>query len=212
MKRAAAVLAALGLLVAAAFGVVAWRHRGTVAIGGPVEAGAGNAGGQRLGVGEDYSFGNVVLTNRSKSPARLEKVRVLGITAGFQVLGVRAIPTPVVPHEVYNYLGDFGFPPSKYPSKSLAEEHVVPVAKTHDESGEPYEGLELVIGARATQPGVARARGVEFTYRVGGRRYRRVFEGSMYLCAPKEQFPGDACPGDARGQFGDGTAEFSVAE
>jgi hypothetical protein len=198
-------------VVVVAYGVASWRHRGSVTVGGPVSAGAGNAGGQRLGVGEDYSFGNVVLTNRSTTPALLEKVRVLGISPGFEVLGVRAIPTPVVPHEVYNYLGDFGFPPAKYPSKPLAEEHVVPVAQTHDKSGEPYEGLELVIGARATQPGVARARGVEFTYRIGSRRYKQVFEGAMYLCAPKEQFQGDACPGDARGRFGDSIAEFSVA-
>jgi hypothetical protein len=52
---------------------------------------------------------------------------------------------------------------------------------------------------------------VEFIYRVGSRRYKQMFEGAMYLCAPKEQFSGDACPGDARGQFGDATAEFSAS-
>jgi hypothetical protein len=212
VKRAVLGLAVLAVLVVAAYGVITWRQRSSIMNGGPVSAGAGSASGQRLGVGEDFSFGNTVLVNRSKQPAQLEKIRVMGITAGFQVLGVRAIPTPVVPHQVYNYLGDFGFPPAKYPSKPLAEERVVPVAKTHTDGGEPYEGLELVIGARANRPGVAVARGVEFTYRVGGRRYRRTYEGAMYLCAPKEQYEGDACPGDALDKFGDGAAEFSVTE
>ena len=201
---------AVGLVVLALTGLISCRRSGGVATGGPVSAGVGSAAGQRPGVGESVSFGNAVLVNRSKAPAVLEKVRIIGMTPGFEVLGVRAIATPVVPKQVYNYVGDVGFPPANYASKPLAEEHVVPVPKTYTGSGDPYEGLELVIGARATQPGVARARGIEFTYRVGGKRYRRTYEGAMYLCAPREQFQGDACPGDARDKFGEGTAEFSV--
>jgi len=56
----------------------------------------------------------------------------------------------------------------------------------------------------------ARARGVEFTYRVGHRHYRRSYEGSMYLCAPREQFLDHNCPGDADGQFGNAVADFPV--
>jgi hypothetical protein len=212
VKRAVVVSGVLAFLLAALAAIVLWQHRNGIAVGGPVSAGGGNASGQRLGLGQDFSFGNTVLTNRSSNPARLEKVRIVGISAGFEVLGVRAVPTPVIPLQVYNYLGDFGFPPAKYPSKPLSEEHVVPVAKTHDDAGGPYEGLELVIGARSAQPGVVGARGVEVTYRVGGRRYRRVSEGAMYICAPKEQFQGNACPGETRVVFGGRTAEFSVTD
>jgi hypothetical protein len=94
-------------------------------------------------------------------------------------------------------------------SDSLADRHVVPVPKTRGSSGEPYEGLRLIIRARASVPGVAFPR-VEVMYRVGHRRYRRSDDSSMYLCAPKEQFPAFACPGDAKGQFGDAVAEFPV--
>ena len=45
---------------------------------------------------------------------------------------------------------------------------------------------------------------------VTGRRYRQTYEGAMYLCAPKEQYPGDTCPGVARDHFGEGSAEFTV--
>jgi len=104
----------------------------------------------------------------------------------------------------------FGYPPPEWPSRPLSEEHVVPVAKTRTPAGTPGEGLELVIGVRATRPGVGRARAVEFTYKVGGRRYREVYDGSMYLCAPKEQFTADTCPGDAQGKFDNVSAEVKV--
>ena len=210
MNRPAAALVRGGLVAMLAAGLASCSHGSGVSNGGPVSAGAANSAGQRLGVGEQYSFGNVVLTNRSKTPAQLETIRVVGLTPGFEVLGVRAVRTPVTPNELYSYVGDFGFPPAKYPSTSLTEEHTVPVATTF-KNGEPYEGLELVIGAKATRPGVVRARGVEFTYRIGSHRYKQTFDGAMYLCAPKEQFQGDACPGDARNRFGDLSAEFPVA-
>ncbi|MGH8998136.1 MAG: hypothetical protein ACRDY7_01950 [Acidimicrobiia bacterium] len=104
------------------------------------------------------------------------------------------------------FQGDFGFPPTRWPSKPLAEQNVVPVAKTFTEDGAPIEALELVIGVTPTEAGVARARAVEFTYRVGDRRFREEYEGSIYLCAPGERYPGDLCPGDAQDQFSDEVA------
>lgn len=85
----------------------------------------------------------------------------------------------------------------------------MPVPKTFT-AGNPDEGLELVIGVRATKPGVARARAVEYTYKVDGRRYREVYDGSLYLCAPKEDFTAETCPGDAEGKFDDVNIEVKV--
>jgi hypothetical protein len=64
---------------------------------------------------------------------------------------------------------------------------------------DPREGLQLVVGVKSTGPGVGRIRGIEFTYRVGGRRYRNSYDGSGYLCAPAAAFkygdPDRDCPG-----------------
>src|SRR5205085_2583202 len=66
------------------------------------------------------------------------------------------------------FLGVLGYPPPGWPSQPLETQRQVPVAKTFFENGGPQEGLDLIIGVRATRPGVARARAVEFTYTVGG--------------------------------------------
>jgi hypothetical protein len=181
-----------------------WWDRTTLHSGGPVSGGAG-INGQLLGVGEGTSFGGFVLTNEGKEAAVLEDVRVVGVTGGFQVLDVRTSPVPFRPAAE----GE----PENQPDggrDSLADSHMVPVAKKRSASSAPDEGLRLIFRARAARPGVARARGVEFTYRIGHRRYRRSSDSSMYLCAPKERFPGHSCPGDAAGQFGDAVADFPV--
>lgn len=200
-----AVLAAAGLVARAAF---TWWDRTTIHAGGPVTAGSGD-NGVRLGLGEPISFGDYVLRNKGSKPAVLESVRVLGVTGGFEVLGVRTNPTPLRP-DVYHFFGALGFPPHDYPSDPLADKHVVPVAKHRTKTGEPEKGLQLVIGARASEAGVARARGVEFTYRVGHRRYHRSYEGSMVICAPKEQFTAETCPGNAEDQFDDVVVDVPV--
>jgi hypothetical protein len=205
LAAAAAGLLVVGVVAALGFN---WWDRSTIHTGGPVTVGGG-INGRRLDVGERASFGDFVLMNKGKTPAVLEGVRVLGVSGGFEVLGVRTNPVPLRP-DVYAFLGAVGFPPTEYPSASLADKHIVPVAKTRTKSAEPTEGLQLVVGARATVPGVARARGVEFSYRVGHRHYRRSYEGSMYLCAPKEQFSSDTCPGEAEGQFDDAVVDFPV--
>jgi hypothetical protein len=206
VKRAALASCILVVII----GAVLWHARTTIQHGGPLSGGSSSSGdGDRIGVGQPFSFGGVVLFNRGSEPAVLERIRILGMTEGFEVLGVRTNPAPLNP-TMYNFLGAFGFPPDKYPSHSLAEIHVVPVAKTKTKSGEPGEGLQLVIGAKATHPGIARARGVEFTYRVGHRRFRNSYDGSMYLCAPTEQFTAETCPGDAEGKFDNASAEVKI--
>lgn len=206
MKRF--VLLGLVLVVASAAALLATRGR--TSDDGPVFAGTGSSEtGQRLGVGEPLSFGYVLLRNRAKTPATLERVRVLGVTGGLEVLGVH---TRLVPDETGRgmFLAASGYPPTEWSTKPLADQHVIPVGKTFLENGDPNEGLELVIGIRASRPGVARARAVEFTYRVGGKRYREIDEGSVYLCAPAENFTADSCPGDAHEKFDDVSAEVKV--
>lgn len=160
---------------------------------GPVSAGTGSSSsGQRLAIGERVSFGYVLLTNSAKTPATLESVRLLGVTGGLELLGIRS---RTVPDEEGRgvFIGLAGFPPHAWSSTPLESNHVVPVPKTFT-AANPNEGLELVIGVQATKPGVARARAVEFTDKVGGRRYREVYDGAMYLCAPPGELHGRDLP------------------
>ena len=114
----------------------------------------------------------------------------------------RQRPWPAGP-EAYASNGQ-GFPPDSKAPAALDGNPVVPVAKTRAESDGAENAVQLVIGARAAAPGVARARGVDIRYRIGHRRYRRSTNASMYLCAPSERFTAEkSCPGEAEGRFAD---------
>ena len=54
---------------------------------------------------------------------------------------------------------------------------------------------------------MARFEAVEVTYKIGRRRYREVFEDSVYLCAPTDLYKGTGqCPSDeVRDRFDDRT-------
>ena len=104
-------------------------------------------------------------------------------------------------------MGDTGFPRADYPTLPLAKQNVVPVATTRTPDGSPNEGLQIVLGVQVGEPGVARFEAVEVTYKVGGRRYRKVFNDSVYLCAPDVAYTGNGdCPSDdVRDRFDDRT-------
>jgi hypothetical protein len=197
-------LVAVGLLatvVVARIGFEVWA-RSALHTGGPVSLGGGVVGAPAA-VGQPIAFSGFLLQNEAKTPAVLEDVRVVGMAGGFDVVEVKTSPVPRAGGSDGDTSGD-------QPSDSLAAKHVVPVETARPGHAAPEEGLRLIVTARATVPGVARARGVEVTYRVGHRRYRRSSDSSMYLCAPPEAFPGFTCPGHAEGQFGNGMADFPV--
>ena len=198
----------LTILVLVAAGGLALALRDREPGGGPLSAGTGGFSyTHRLGVGEIFSLGHVLFTNGAKKPAVIERVRLLGVTDGLELLGMRTRPVPDQEGKGM-FLGANGFPPPEWPSQPFARANQVPVPREFNEEGDPIEGLELVIGVRATRPGVARFRAVEFTYKVGGRRYREEWEGSIYLCAPSETYTNDTCPGAAKDDFSDRLAEW----
>ena len=204
MKRIVIPLAAVVVVAGGVFFALRPRTPGD----GPVSAGTGSSSGQRLAIGEQVSFGYVLLTNSGKAPATLENIRLLGVSGGLELLGIRSRSVPDEEGRGM-FIGLAGYPPKEWSSTPLESNHVVPVPETFSE-GNPNEGLELVIGVRATRPGVARARAVEFTYKVGSKRHREVYDGSMYLCAPAENFTAETCPGDAEGKFDDIAVEVKV--
>lgn len=202
MKRVALIAAVVlvGVLV------VRIVQTGRTSSDGPLDGGVGTIQGQRLEVKQPYTWGSTLLLNKAKKPARLERVRLLGVTGSLELLAVHTRPVPDERGQGL-YLGDTGFPRTDYPTRPLTEQNVVPVPTTFSPEGTPYERLQVVLGVQVGEPGVARFEAVEITYKVGGRRYREVFEDSVYLCAPIEAYKGEGqCPSDdVRDRFDDRT-------
>jgi hypothetical protein len=191
------VVVGAGLAAAVTVAVLMARPHDLTA--GPVAAGGGFSNAQPVDVGARFSFG-YLLETEGKEPAVLERVRVLGVSGPIEVLGVMARLHPSGP-KPYAFMAAFDFPPPDYPSKPLAEQHVVPLPTASDGDSSPYGGLQLVVGVKSTGPGIGRIRGVEFTYRMGKRRYRNSSDGNGFLCAPTSVYASGApksgdCPGD----------------
>jgi hypothetical protein len=184
---------------------------------GPIDSSQNGLGySQPLEVGQDFSIGITTLYNGGKKPIVVERVRLLGVTGALELVGVN---TRLFPQgDVGIFIGEFGFPPAPYPSKPLAEQNVVPVPKLFNPtSGDPDEGLELVIGIRATRPGISAYRAVEVHYRVGDRDYRETYEANaVHLCAPLAEYSDpisyrsiqDCPPRDLKDHFEDGILEW----
>ena len=208
----------LCVLTLGAVGTVTWLSRDNYdRRAGPIDSSQNGLGySQPLEVGQDFSIGITTLYNQGKKPVVVERVRLLGVTGPLELLGVN---TRMFPQgNVGIFLGEFGFPPAPYPSKPLAEQNVVPVPELFNPtSGDPDEGLELVIGIRATRPGISAYRAVEVHYRVGHRAYREIFEANaVHLCTPFAEYVDlassrsirDCPPRELKGKFEDGTLEW----
>ena len=144
MRRSSAAIALLLAVVLVASGAAFLSIRGRTSGAGPVFAEKGSSSsGLRLGIGAPVSFGYVLLQNRGKTPARLESVRILGMTGGLELLGIRS---RLVPDEQGKgiFIGILGYPAPDWSSKPLESQRDVPVGKTFFENGSPQEGLELV--------------------------------------------------------------------
>jgi hypothetical protein len=181
LARPAAAVVVIGLAV----GGYLWWDRATTHSGGPVRA-VGGAQGGSAEVGKERFFVPLgQIFNSSPSPARLEKVRFLGVTDGLEIRNFQIAP-----------------------DGPLLGPRVIPGA-SHDGTKLVDAALEITANLRATRPGVLSYRAIEVTYRHKHRRYRNVGEAPYYLCtaAAGESFPG-RCPGDAEGRFGDGVVQF----
>jgi hypothetical protein len=134
------------------------------------------------------SIGITSLFNKGKKPAIVEGVRLLGVTGPLDLVGVA---TRLFPQGgVGPFVSIAGFPPPGVVVKPLKKQNVLPVATLFNETtGEPNDGLELVIGIRATSAGIAAYRAVEVLYRVENRHYRETFEANhVHLCAPLTEY------------------------
>jgi hypothetical protein len=202
VKRVGLILV---LVVAGVLLVVIVQTRRTLSAG-PLDGGVGTEQGQPLDINQPYTFGATLLRIDGKKPATVERVRLLGVTGSLELLAVHTRPVPDERGQGL-YMGDTGFPRTDYPTRPLAEQNIVPVATTRTPDGSPNEGLQIVLGVQVNEPGVARFGSIEVTYTVGARRYRKVFNDSVYLCAPDDAYTGNGdCPSaEVRDRFDDRT-------
>lgn len=184
---------AFALTCAAVIAVgVAFLWSGGTPADGPLDDGGGLVPSASVEIDQVVSVGHIALSNYGKEAAAVERVRLLGVTGPLELLGMR---TRLFPDPKGTFLSTYGFPPPEYETRPLSEGNVVAVPKEFSPEGDPVDALQLVIGVRATAPGVARASDVEVTYTVGESRYREVFLNPFYLCAPKAEWgDGSGCP------------------
>jgi hypothetical protein len=205
MKRVLAAI--LGVTIAAGILVLCATRSETRP--GPIHSEGSSSLAQPLKVGEEFSAATAVLENEGKSPARVERVRLFGVTGPIELLGVR---TRHEPDPTGDFLGLFGFPPPGYTTAPLKQDPLVPVPTERTETGGPLQRVQLLIGLRPTAPGVARYRAVEVMYSVRGHRYRQIFEDAVYLCATTapQGNPADPCPTkETEGKFDDRTVDVT---
>lgn len=191
MRLRSTVLAGGFLLVSIA-GTACDREPGD----GPLDAsGSGSGYSQIIDVGERFSIGLPLIGNLGKKDAVIEQVRLVGVTGPLEILGLRTRPFPD-DSPFHLSFGMYGFPPTEEPSHDPSKVNVVIGSPNLTPAGTPEDVLQLIIGVKATAPGIAANRGVEVTYRVGSERYREVWNDVFELCAPKADFVDRAadCP------------------
>ena len=136
---------------------------GRSATGGPVK------------VGSSASFGPLALRNDGDETVTLEKVELLDVDPGLEVIEVMVVE----PDGRHPLVGSArGFPPTE------------PGGSTHPVTG--YElapaksnadFVQILVGLRLLSPDRAGARRIAVDYRAGGVPYRAIFEDSMWLCS-----------------------------
>ncbi len=146
--------------------------------GGPLacprdECGRSATGGP-VNVGSSASFGPLTLRNDTDEPMTLERVELLDVDPGLQLIGVIVVE----PDGRHPLVGSArGYPPSQ------------PGGTTRRVQGyrlEPAESnadfVQILVGLRLRASHRAGARKIAVDYRVGEAQYRAIFDHSMWLC------------------------------
>lgn len=186
LLRAARVLVPLALVLTVG-PIAASRSAGTIGLGGPLED--GNFGSSRTltGVskvepGEAVSVGLFVPWNTAPSAATLDSVRTIDKTAGLQIIGTGSLPTDVTGIGIVR-----SFPPSGYTLTRVGGSAVPP-------GSGPLDSFQLVIGMRATRPGLYAIPAFDLRYHVNGREFHAILLQGAWLCVTGEK-GSHACAG-----------------
>ena len=175
---AVAVAGGLALVVAAL--LVATPAAGPLG----VETGAPNRLSFAVDPGRSFSYGLIVLQNRSSADARLLGVDLVAVSGGLELRSAAVRRLREAP--------DHGLVANArtYPPESLRDVLQSAIGAAVPPFREPEDGVELVLELRATGDGTSTFSSVAVRYEQGGRRYRAVFPAALLICTPRLA----ACP------------------
>jgi hypothetical protein len=160
----------LAVVLVLAVGLVWWfAFRSSGQAGEPLAGGPGGSVGVGATPGAPVSIGLVGLQNRGKSDVVIDRVSLLDPTTGLRLVGMYAPPEG---KDVVGAANGFRWPRGAVEVEGL----------TIKPSGTP--GDSLVLGLQVDAEGVFRSSGVQIEYHAGDRRYVKVYELGIELCAP----------------------------
>ena len=135
-------------------------------------------------LGDEVTFGGVVLFNHSKRSVVLEDVRVVPpLMAGMEIIAVQVAGS----ERPIGYVGaDRGYPPPDLAPYLRAYRGAV---VSPDRTPEGKDGVELVFGLRVTQTGKFGFRRIDVDYRVGGERHTVRLKDGFVGCGPHSAYP-----------------------
>ena len=125
-------------------------------------------------VGVPLSFGSLLLGNTSDEPITITGARVLEAESGVTVLGVQFDASPQRQASAVGVLAGFPAPNpgSQYQDAPVTVEPVTVLPM----------GVDVVVGVQANSPGRWWGRGIELSYRRGGRDYVTTYRNTFLVC------------------------------
>jgi len=125
-------------------------------------------------VGVPLSFGSLLLGNASDEPITITGARVLEAEIGVTVLGVQFDASRERKASAVGVLAGFPAPNpgSEYQDAPITVEPVTVLPM----------GVDVVVGVQANRPGRWWARGIEVSYRRGGRDYVTTYRNTFVVC------------------------------
>jgi len=157
----------------------------STAYGGPLQdaslSGPMTVGGKRP-AGERASFGFVIPWNAGEQEAVLDSLVPIAPTDGIEVVGAGVLGSE---EDVVGF--GAGYPPEGRLKPPPVRGYRIPPGSS------ALDSYQLVVGVRATGPGVHSIAGFVIEYSVGGTAYRAIVLQGVWLCVPRDEKP--ACPG-----------------
>lgn len=154
---------------------------------GPVYTGSGTKTSFPVDLDQPFTYGVIVISNRSSRTAVLTDVRVKpALPQGMEIVEV----TVTGPPRTTSVIGtDERYPPPRLVS------HLRPLkgaAVPPEKTPEGEAGVEVVFGLKVNRPGMFGFRQVELDYRIGRKPYTVRLEDGFVGCAPYEDYK-DRC-------------------
>lgn len=183
-RRRWALVAVVVLAAAAVGGLFAWRVAQPLPKG-PVDVEATDRVSFPFKAGVAGSLGFITLLNPGDQTAVLESVRPVGVDRGLIVERIFAAGDT---RSMGGYCCTAMWPPSKevakvaFPMSDLRPVRGTLVRPDRSTPSNRAYGAAIVLIVRADRPGDFAFRGLEVTYRIGDREYRRVVTNAFTMC------------------------------